>query len=383
MIDMHAAVIGAGIGGLTAAIGLQRAGADVTVLERAGGPAFVGSGLSLFGNAFTALDAVGVGDEVRALGRPHTDLRAGQRRPDGRWLSVTPPEAIRDLRVMHRADLHRVLAGALRPGTIRYGTPVDTDPVGFDLVVAADGLRSRTRASWPGDPGVRYRGYSTWRGVTATPVDLRGAAGETLGRGERFGLVPLADGRVYWFAVASMPLGRTFGDDYAEVRRRFAGWHEPIAEVIAATAAQTVVRTPIFDLAAPVPAFRRGRTVLLGDAAHAMTPDLGQGAGQAMEDAATLVRLLASAPVDRALDAYDRLRRARTAPIAARARRIGRLMQSRSRWRDPLLRLVPPAIVARQSTRLQAWQPPAPPRRPADRPDPRQDGRHGVRREVR
>ncbi len=356
---MTVTVVGAGIGGLTTAIGLQRAGAHVTVLERASGPAVAGSGLSLFGNAFTALDAIGIGDEVRALGAPRPDLRYGQRRPDGRWLAVTPPGAIRDVRIVHRADLHRVLAAALEPGTIRYGHPVDTEPAGADLVVAADGLRSRTRASWPGDPGLRYAGYSAWRGVTATAVDLRGGAGETTGRGERFGLAPLADGRVYWFAVVSLPAGTRFADEHAEVRRRFAGWHAPIGEVLDATPAQTVIRTDIHDLAGPLPTFRRGRTVLLGDAAHAMTPDLGQGAGQAMEDAATLVRLLRTRPAEEALSAYDRLRRARTAPIAARARQVGRVMQSRSRLRDPLLRLTPSNLLGRQVAALQAWRPPA------------------------
>ncbi|GLZ01671.1 hypothetical protein [Actinoplanes sp. NBRC 103695] len=98
-----------------------------------------------------------------------------------------------------------MLAAALEPGTIRYGVSATAEPDGYDVVVAADGLRSATRASWPGDPGVRYSGYSTWRGVTSRAVDVGGAAGETVGRGERFGMAPLADGRVYWFGVASMP----------------------------------------------------------------------------------------------------------------------------------------------------------------------------------
>jgi 2-polyprenyl-6-methoxyphenol hydroxylase-like FAD-dependent oxidoreductase len=367
---MRIGIIGAGIGGLVAAIGLQRAGAQVSVLERADGPAYVGAGLSLVGNAFTALDAVGIGDEVRALGAPQTGLTAGQRRADGRWLAKAPPASIAGLRVVHRADLHRVLADALEPGTIRYGSVVETEPEGYDVVVAADGLRSRTRASWPGDPGLHYSGYSSWRGVTATPVDLLGGAGESLGRGERFGLAPLADGRVYWFAVASVPAGTTYPDEYAEVRRRFSGWHAPIAAVIAATPPDTVFRTDIHDLARPLPTFRRGRTVLLGDAAHAMTPDLGQGAGQAMEDAATLTRLLEPVAatdhpdpeaVDVALTAYDRLRRSRTQPIAARARKLGALLQSRSPLRDTLLRLTPAAVLTRQLAALQSWS--APPAR--------------------
>jgi 2-polyprenyl-6-methoxyphenol hydroxylase-like FAD-dependent oxidoreductase len=379
---MRVAVIGAGIGGLVTAIGLQRAGADVTVFERAPGPRPSGSGLSLWGNAFTALDAVGL--DLRPLGAPQWNLTAGQRRPDGRWLSVIPAATVRELRVVHRADLHRALAQALKPGTVRYSVdippaadplagrasdeqPAGDAPTGCDVVVAADGLRSLTRASWPGDPGVRYSGYSTWRGVTAHAVDLGGGAGETLGDGLRFGLAPMADGRVYWFAVATMPAGTVLPDEYGEVRRRFATWHAPIPEVIAATPPEVVFRLDIHDLNGPVPTFRRGRTVLLGDAAHAMTPDLGQGAGQAMEDAATLTRLLepyAGSPhpdpaaIDRALNTYDGLRRARTQPIAARARKLGTFVQSGGRLRNAVLRLTPPAVIARQLRTLQSWTPP-------------------------
>ncbi|MGK5684256.1 FAD-dependent oxidoreductase [Actinoplanes sp. URMC 104] len=351
------AVIGAGIGGLATAIGLQRHGWDVTVFERDRTASPAGAGLSLFGNAFRALDCLGLGEAVRAIAGPRQHLRAGQRRSDGRWLAVTPPGAVPDLRVVHRADLHRVLTGALEPATITYGHTVAEPPDGYDVVVAADGLRSRTRASWPGDPGLRYSGCTSWRGVTRRPVDLRGDAGESVGRGERVGLAPLPDGRVYWFGVASLPPGTRFPDEYAEVRRRFDGWHAPLAEVLAATDPAALVRTDIHDLARPLATFVRGTTVLLGDAAHAMTPDLGQGAAMALEDAATLTHLLTTLPVEQALRAYDVTRRPRTQTIARRARAMGRLLQSRSPLRDLALRLTPERVVARELRRLQDWSP--------------------------
>lgn len=389
---MRVTVVGAGIGGLAVAAGLQRAGADVTVLERAEQVRPVGSGLSLFGNGFTALDALGLGTAVRALAAPGgRGLQAGQRTPDGSWLSRTPAEAVAQLGVVHRADLHRVLQEALRPGTVHLGSPVDglTPTAGgvlvggrpehpSDLVVAADGIRSGIRASWPGDPGLRYSGYSAWRGVTAVPVDLLGAAGETWGRGLRFGMVPLADGRVYWFAVATLPAGTRFDDEHGTVTRLLEGWHAPVAELVAATAPEDVTRSDVHDLAGPVPTFRRGRCVLLGDAAHAMTPDLGQGANQALEDAATLTRLLAgvaaaevpdAGAVDAALDAYDALRRPRTQRLARQARRVGAVAQARgpvaARVRDGLLRLVPDRATARPLLAVQAWQPPAASPQPA------------------
>jgi 2-polyprenyl-6-methoxyphenol hydroxylase-like FAD-dependent oxidoreductase len=249
--------------------------------------------------------------------------------------------------------------------------------------VAADGLRSRLRSSWPQDPGVRYAGYTAWRGVTESPVDLEGAAGETWGRGLRFGAVPLHDGRVYWFAVASVPAGLRLPDEHAEVRRLFGGWHRPVPALVEATPPAAVLRHDVHDLARPLPTFRRGGCVLLGDAAHAMTPDLGQGGNLALEDGVTLARLLTGlAPQDQpdpealegALERYDQLRRRRTQPVARQARALGRVAQARGPLavlRDGLLRRVPPSLVAARLRAVQSWRPPAPaldgvPRPPSD-----------------
>ncbi len=381
---MRVGIIGAGIGGLCAAIGLSRAGADVTVYERAAEVRPVGSGLSVFANGIAALDAIGVGERFREVTSAAGMLRAGQRTPGGAWLTTLPADAVPELRIVHRADLHELLVAALPPDTIQFGATVSAvSPDGrtvtlgsrtehFDAVVAADGIRSAVRGSWPGDPGIRYSGYSTWRGVTTRPVDLRGAAGETWGRGLRFGLAPLADGRVYWFAVATMPADAVLDDEFAEVRRLFGTWHDPIPALLDATDPANVFRLPIHDLARPLATFRRGRCVLLGDAAHAMTPDLGQGGSQAMEDAATLAVLLApfaehaaaASGIDAALAEYDAVRRARTQPIARRARQLGAVAQARGGLalvRNAMLRMTPSSMLARQVASLQRWVPPGAP----------------------
>ena len=384
---MRIAVIGAGIGGLTLANGLQRAGVDVSVFERAYEPPMSGSGLSVFGNGWRALDAVGVGDAVREIaGSAVTGLQAGQRTPNGSWLARTPMRALTALRIVHRAELHAVLEAQLRPGTVLYahaahvsGTdgllaleaPGGNTVQRFPVVVGADGIRSATRSAMGLDTGVRYAGYSTWRGITSSPVDLHGAAGETWGRGLRFGYAPLQDGRVYWFAVATMPAQADVEDELGHVRARFTGWHDPIAALLEATDPAGVFRLPIEDLDRPLSAFHRGRCVLLGDAAHAMTPDLGQGGNQAMEDAADLTARLHAQLADgsadpdgvaAALDGYDRARRVRTQAVAARARSVGRVAQAggpvSASLRNALLRATPSAALARQLDELQSWTPP-------------------------
>ncbi|GAA4814736.1 FAD-dependent monooxygenase [Tomitella cavernea] len=373
---MRIGIIGAGIGGLVAAAGLQADGHDVTVFERRDAPGAIGAGLTLFANAFAALDAIGLGDTVRAVGAdPLGRMRSGQRRPSGRWLVSVPPGSGPAVRSLHRAELHSALLGHLAEGTVRAGCTARAHPGGepvvtvdgtsarFDLVVAADGVRSAARGAWGLDRGVRYAGYTAWRGVTTSRRHFAVEAGETWGAGARFGIVPLPDDRFYWFAVLTATEGTDFGDEPAVLRQRFGGWHAPIPALLDATPASGLLRHDIYDLAALPPSCVAGRGVLLGDAAHAMTPDLGQGAGQAIEDAATLALLLRGAgPLDAALNEYDRLRRRRARKLWRGSRLAGRLAQASSpvavAARDVLMRAMPPGAAVRASARVARWQEP-------------------------
>lgn len=372
---MRVAVIGAGIGGLTAAAGLSADGHEVVVYERRDEPGAVGAGLTLFGNAFGALGAIGLGDMVRQVsGDAIAGLRAGQRVPSGDWLMSLPPGAVPSLRSLHRTELHRAVVDALPAGSLRLGHSAviaeDGEPVAtvagaaerFDLVIAADGLRSDARARLGLDRGVRYAGYTAWRGVTAAGVDVHGEAGETWGRGRIFGIVPLPDDRVYWFATESTAAGQHSDDERDAVRERFGHWHPPILDCIDATLAGAVLRHDIYDLAHIPATFVKGRTALLGDAAHGMTPNLGRGAGQAIEDAATLTLLLRSDDPDAALSRYDKLRRKRTKVIWRQSHLMGRVAQAShpigAGIRDALLRATPPAFTGRASQSIQRWTAP-------------------------
>ncbi|BBX64574.1 monooxygenase [Mycobacterium saskatchewanense] len=377
---MKVVVAGGGIGGLAVASGLQRAGWETVVLERAADPEPPRAGLSLFGNGFRALDALGLGPAVRAIcadGPPYRT--AGIRTPSGRWLVRFAPAASARLRAVDRTELHHVLLASLTPGTVRWGqrvTGVRHGSVeaedgaltrGADLVVGADGIRSRVRASVPQDRPTRHSGYGVWRAVTAIPVPVE-VGGETWGPGQRFGIVPMRDGRVYWFAVVDRARCGTGAAALQEIRDRFDSWHEPIGRLIDATEPDAVNYVSSEELSGPLSSYVHGRIVLVGDAAHAMSPNLGQGANQALEDAATLCALLTAAPgsgiegIDAALRRYDRIRRPRTQRIARESRGIGVAAQ----WSHPLLvRLreagmsaVPDRLFSRRTTRLQHWDPP-------------------------
>ncbi|MFI1104463.1 FAD-dependent oxidoreductase [Streptomyces melanogenes] len=345
----RAVVVGAGIGGLTAAVALHRRGWQVTVCERAPGPTAVGAGIVLAPNALRAFDVIGF-DVTRTAGSA-APAALGLRRPDGSWLQRadtgamtarygTPPLAV------HRAALTEALAADLPEGAIRYGAAVTTvdgvdamadRPVvrtasgefSADLVVAADGIHSPLRRRhYPAHPGLRYSGETAWRTVLPADGPDPAAAAETWGRGERFGVVPLADGRVYLYATAVAPEGYRPADLRAELLRRYGTWHDPIPALLERVDPAAVLQHDLHDLAAPLPRHHRGRLVWLGDAAHAMTPNLGQGGCQAIEDAVVLAHLLDGTDVTgipAALAAYSAARCARTDALRIRSRRAGRI----------------------------------------------------------
>lgn len=361
---MKAVVVGGGIAGLAVASGLQRTGWAVEVFERSPDQQPGRAGLSLFGNGFQALAELGLGDAVRAIcadAPPFT--KSGLRRPDGKYLVTFSPEASRHLRAVDRTQLHTVLLNSLEPDTVRWGRRVNAldEITGADLVIGADGIRSRIRASLPWDRPTRRSGYGVWRALTSHPVPI-GNGGETWGAAERFGLVPLEDGRVYWFGVVESTQNETGVAALEEIRARFGSWHEPIAELIDATDPEAVHYTDSEELDGPLASYVHGNTVLIGDAAHAMSPNLGQGANQALEDAATLCELLRTGPQDltAALREYDRLRRPRTQSVARESHSIG----IPARWRHPLLvrlreagmTLAPDRVLSRRTIRLQQWK---------------------------
>lgn len=374
-LDGRVIVVGGGIGGLAAAIALRRAGLAVEVYERAPRIEEVGAGLTVQPNAVLALRALGLDTAVVEAGRTVAGARV--LRADGRVLSdVDTAAAYRETGApaagIHRGTLQRLLLQALGDDPPRCGrTAVSFEEdagsvtVHFAeggsatgvLLVGADGLRSAVRAQVLADGDPVYAGYTAWRGVAPETAATRVAgSSESWGRGRRFGILPIDGARVYWYATLNTPAGGRDASREA-LRALFAGWHAPVEALIEATPETAILRNDIFDRP-PSPRWGQGRVTLLGDAAHPMAPNLGQGACQAIEDAVVLGHCLRGAADPAALRRYEDVRRPRANAVVTAARRIGALGQwengAARAVRDALFRATPAAITRRQL--VAAWR---------------------------
>ncbi|MGW1062364.1 FAD-dependent oxidoreductase [Micromonospora sp. NBC_01412] len=392
-----AVVVGAGIGGLAVAGALARSGWQVTLLERADRVRPDPTAVVLWPNGVRALRALGLGAGLDAIATPLPD--GGIRRPDGHWLvQPRPTPADRMPVVVHREDLHDALIAGLgervelRTGvTVRTvrAEPGERPSVGdgrqrfeADLVVGADGTDSEIRRQLAPEAGVVSSGCAAWRAVIPwyraprLPAD-QPVGGETLGAGYRFVAASLGErgssggssrGGIYWVATAAgAPRPESPETQLALLRRWYAGWPAPIGELLDATDPADVVQQEIRELR-PLPRAYGfpagpGGVVLLGDAAHAMPPHLGQGACLAFEDAATLASLLREARLPDAVATYDRLRRPRAATVVRQTRRMSAVLQARGRLalraRDAALGTISPRLLSTAASVAAQWRPPA------------------------
>lgn len=367
---LQIAVIGAGIGGLCLARALTERGFECTVWERSPALRADGAGITMQINAMLALDAIGVGDAVRAVGAP---IEQGALRDDrGRVIQEMDLSPLTERLgtagyALHRADLVAALSAGL-DDRIELGRGLQSLDVGddgctltfcdattahADIVVGADGIHSATRRALFGEEPLRYAGYTTWRGVTDLLPGDEEAIGEYWGGDLRFGCVPIGAGRLYWFAVAiAPPDGRDGDDPRADLLETFGEWPSNVRAIIGRTEGADILRTDTFDRP-PSKKWGDGPVTLLGDAAHPMTPNLGQGGCQAVEDAVVLARLLAElGPVEATLRAYERCRIPRANNFVRRSFSFGKLAHIESRLarsaRDTLMRWTPDGITTRQ-----------------------------------
>ena len=373
---MNICVVGGGIGGLATAVALQRRGFDVHVYESAAELGSVGKGIWVPTNAMLVLDRLGLGDAVAARGVALGRIEV--RDKDGGVLQAV------DLGDVHarfgrttvsilRAELQAVLVGALRAGTLHLGKrciKVDSNDSGAvasfddgthaegDVLVGADGIRSVAREAVSPKVPLRYSGQTCYLGVAhlQLPPHLSRTVWEVWGGAHRFGFSSVAEDRVYWFAPATAPEGGREPPDVTELGSRYADFPAPVPDIIRHTPVGDVIRVDLHDFA-PITRWSRGRVVLVGDAAHAMTPNLGQGGAQAVEDAYVLAEALAreKAP-EAAFAAYARVRQPKAKRIVNKAWWLGRLAHVEApplrRLRNTTLRLTPDRVNRQQAYAL-------------------------------
>jgi 2-polyprenyl-6-methoxyphenol hydroxylase-like FAD-dependent oxidoreductase len=324
-------IIGGGIGGLTAAVALRRRGFEPAVYEAAPELRPVGKGIWVPTNAMQVLHRLGLAEAVRKAGWPLERIQvrdtAGRVLVDLDLRKVEAKYGHTTVSI-HRADLVRVLADALAPGALHLGkrcTGFAPDGQGVvarfaggaeargDLLVAADGIHSAVREQLLLWVPLRYSGLTCYRGIAdlELPPELVRVCWEVWGGAARLGFSAVGPRQVYWFAPVTAPADSPLPSGEALtalLAGQYAGFPAPIPDILRHTPPAEVVRTDLYDFA-PIGRWWSGRVVLLGDAAHAMTPNLGQGGAQAVEDAYVLAdRLAGCAGVEQALSEYERLR---------------------------------------------------------------------------
>ncbi|HRN94682.1 MAG: FAD-dependent monooxygenase [Chitinophagales bacterium] len=315
-------IIGAGIGGLTAALALKQAGLQPLIYESAPEIKPVGAGILLASNAMQVFDKLGVRGKIENAGCKVSKIRI----TDAKLTTISESELEKFEQqfgvynvAIHRADLQKILAEEIGFQNIQlskrllniesgntlklifdYGTSVQSD-----VVIAADGIKSLVRNKVFNTGTLRDSTQRCWRGVCEIelPTNYNQVAIEAWGKGKRFGFVKISEKKIYWYAVINESLMRK-----ASLGELFQEFHEDVLHIISRTPEDKIFYSEIFDLQ-PITQWQKGKVCLLGDAAHATTPNMGQGACQAIEDAYTLGKLFQEAKSTEDVFAkYEKLR---------------------------------------------------------------------------
>ena len=321
-------IVGGGIAGLTTAIALNKAGFCTTIFEAAPEVKAVGAGLALAANAMKAFQKIGIAEDIIAEGRilPAFLLLDQQ----GKQLAKTNSEVLSkkygvDNFTIHRADLHRVLLSKLDPTTVHSNKRIvdivtqgektvlifqDGNTHETEVLVAADGIHSPIRKKLLPESKERYAGYTCWRAIIDNTKLQITESSETWGNNGRFGIVPLAHNKIYWFACinAKAQDEKKKAFRVADLAAHFKDFHAPIPQILQETKDEHLLWNDINDLQ-PIHQLAFGNIVLIGDAGHATTPNMGQGACQAIEDAIILADELSKTDnVTAAFKAFEKRR---------------------------------------------------------------------------
>ena len=365
MYNLKAIIIGAGIGGLTTAIALKRAGYQIEVYDRVKELRPVGAGISLWSNGVKVMNWLGLGDEIHKIGGEMNRMtylnKENELLNDIDLLPLIDQVGQRPYPVS-RSELQSMLLEQLGKEYVKLETKCigakeegnqvtaifeDGSTATGDVLIAADGVRSVLRNYVTQQkPEPRYADYVNWNGLVDASPELADKHSWVIyvGDGKRASMMPVGGDRFYYFFGVPMEKGTVVEpqDRRDELAKLFQGWSEPVQNLIQQLNPLETNRLEIHDLD-PLEKLARGRVVLVGDAGHATTPTLGQGGCQAMEDAEILCRYLVTTniSVEDALQRYEAARKERTARLVLKARQradtiYGKEMELTQQWYESL-----------------------------------------------
>lgn len=373
---MRGIVIGAGIGGLSTAIGLQMRDIDIKLYEAASNLSPVGAGILVPPNAMTILGRYKLSEHLQDRGHIIETLVVVDTKGDR--ISKTPADYVNNngayrTVAIHRGQLQKILLEALDPSVVITGYTClkakgslqeaeavfeDGSILSGEFLIGADGIDSKVRKSIFPNSSLRYSGQTCWRGIASVNLAPKWKAQltEVWGNGLRFGFVQIAPGQVYWYATKRTDRSqKNIGDGNKKERllKLYSQFFNPVQEVLGQTEATSIIQNDICDLK-PLKKWFSNSILLIGDAAHASTPNLGQGGAQAIEDSWVLAEKIANShSIQQAFEQFQALRFAKVNKIVNVSWQIGKATNISNgiacTIRNALFRSIPPSLAEKQS----------------------------------
>lgn len=361
-------IVGAGIGGLTTALFLQQNGIDVTIYESSVAIKPVGAGIILANNAMQVFKKLGLQSKIESKGNKISYMKITDEHLN--------PLSVVDLTeyeqkygvtniAIHRGELQKILAEEIGYNHINLSkrlskvektelfklTFEDNSIAESEFLIGADGIKSVVRNQLFAKSTLRNAKQICWRGVCEMdlPLIYHNELNEAWGTGKRFGFVKISEKKVYWYALAN---SKNITSNDMNLSVLFSEFHEVVLSIIQATAKDTIITSDIIDLE-PIKKWQNKNVCLIGDAAHATTPNLGQGACQAIEDAFVLGELLnRGIDLGNSFKDYEKLRKKKAQIIVKSSWHIGKLAHIENQYgiwiRNKIMRMMPKTVNKKQ-----------------------------------